>query len=163
MTMVTPRPWAATAAFLRDCRGATAVEFSFLALPFLLLIMCVMQLGMYYMTQVSLDAGTVKEAETLRQAFNTGVTPVLPTGSALKTAIVSASGNGVVASGMAVEIQPLANLDSGGVAISDGTANYGTAWTPLVLRAKYTFSTFLPGWASTVSINSSAIVRRQGE
>jgi hypothetical protein len=49
------------------------------------------------------------------------------------------------------------------VAITDGLTNYGSAWTPLVLRAKYTFSTFMPVIASTWSINSSAIVRRQGE
>ncbi len=149
--------------FARDRRGATAIEFSILGLPFMLLIIATMQMGMYYMTQVALNSGTVKVAESLRNAFNTGAAPVLPSGSSLKSSIASGSGGGVVSSGLVVEIQPLTALTGGTVAISDGTASYGSAWTPLVLRAKYTFSTFMPGWAGTVSINSSALIRRQGQ
>jgi hypothetical protein len=147
----------------RDRRGVAAIDFALLGLPFILLLMCVMQLGMYYMTQVALDSGTVKEAESLRAIFSTGSTPVTPSGATLKANIVSGSGGGVVSSGLIVEIQPLANLDSGAVSISDGLASYGSAWTPLVLRAKYTFSTFVPIFGSTWSVNSSAIVRRQGQ
>ncbi len=147
----------------RDQRGVAAVEFALLALPFILLLICVMQLGLYYLTQVALDAGTVKEAESLRAIFSTGTTPVTPAGATLKANIVSGSGGGVVSNGLIVEIQPLANLDSGTVAISDGLASYGSAWTPLVLRAKYSFSTFVPIFGSTWSVNSSAIVRRQGQ
>jgi Flp pilus assembly protein TadG len=150
-------------AFARDRRGTAAVEIALLALPFILLVIAIMQLGEYYLTQVALDIGTVRTAESLRAAFSTGATPVTPSGSSLKTAIASGSGTGVNSSGLVVEIQPLSNLNSGSVAISDGLANYGSAWTPLVLRAKYTFSTFMPGMASSWSINSSAIVRRQGE
>jgi Flp pilus assembly protein TadG len=154
-------------ALVRDQRGAAAVDLALLGLPFLLLLLAIMQMGSYYMTQVALDAGTVKAAESLRAAFGTGVTPVTPSAASLKATIVSGSGNGtsngVVSSGLSVEIQPLTNLDSGAVAVTDGLANYGSAWTPLVLRAKYTFNTFMPGFNSTWSVNSSSIVRRQGQ
>lgn len=150
-------------AFGRDRRGAAAVEFALLGLPFLLLLICIMQMGLYYMTQVALNAGTVKAAENLRSVFGTGATPVTPSGATLKSTIVSGSGTGIVSSGLIVEVQPLANLGAGTVAITDGLTSYGSAWTPLVLRAKYTFSTFMPGFASTWSINSSALVRRQGQ
>ncbi|HVY35486.1 MAG TPA: TadE/TadG family type IV pilus assembly protein [Caulobacteraceae bacterium] len=150
-------------AFGQDRRGAAAVEFALLGLPFLLLLICIMQMGLYYMTQVALNAGTVKAAENLRSVFGTGATPVTPSGATLKSTIVSGSGTGIVSSGLIVEVQPLANLGAGTVAITDGLTSYGSAWTPLVLRAKYTFSTFMPGFAATWSINSSALVRRQGQ
>ncbi|HUO23942.1 MAG TPA: TadE/TadG family type IV pilus assembly protein [Caulobacteraceae bacterium] len=150
-------------AFIRDRRAAAAVDLALLALPFMLLLLATMQLGMYYMTQVALDAATVKTAESLRAVFGTGTTPVTPSGSALKTSIVSGSGTGITATGLIVEIQPLANLNSGAVTITDGLTNYGTAWTPLVLRANYTFQTFVPGFATNWTVNSSAIVRRQGQ
>jgi Flp pilus assembly protein TadG len=149
--------------FARDKRGVAAIDFALLGLPFLLLLICVMQLGLYYMTQVALDSGTVQAAESLRSVFSTGATPVTPTGAALKSSIVANSGSGLVSSGLIVEVQPLANLGGGTVAVTDGLTNYGSAWTPLVLRAKYSFSTFMPGFAATWSINASAIVRRQGQ
>lgn len=150
-------------ALARDRKGAAAIDFALLGLPFLLLLVCVMQLGLYYMTQVALDSGTVQAAESLRAVFGTGATPVTPSGAGLKSTIVADSGSGLASSGLIVEVQPLANLDGGTVAITDGLTNYGSAWTPLVLRAKYSFSTFMPGFAATWSINSSAIVRRQGQ
>ena len=158
------RSWRRLArAFVHDRRGVAAVELALLALPFILLVLAVMQLGDYYMTQVALDGATVKTAENLRSVFSTGTTPVTPSGASLKSTIVAGSGTGVTSGGLIVEVQPLANLSSGAVTITDGYTNYGTAWTPLVLRAKYTFSTFMPGWAATWSVNSSAIVRRQGQ
>lgn len=159
----TPAHRGRLAGFARDRRGAAAIDFALLGLPFLLLLLSVIQLGLYYMTQVALDAGTVKAAENLRSVFGTGATPITPTGAALKSTIVSGSGSGIVSSGLIVEVQPLTNLGGGTVAITDGLANYGSAWTPLVLRAKYSFSTFMPGFAATWAVNSSAIVRRQGQ
>jgi hypothetical protein len=150
-------------ALARDRKGAAAIDFALLGLPFLLLLMSVMQMGLYYMTQVALDSGTLQTAESLRSVFSTGAAPVTPSGSGLKSTIVADSGSGIVSSGLIVEVQPLANLGGGTVAITDGLTNYGSAWTPLVLRAKYSFSPFMPGMGSSWSINSSAIVRRQGQ
>jgi len=79
--------------FARDKRGVAAIDFALLGLPFLLLLICVMQLGLYYMTQVALDSGTVQAAESLRSVFSTGATPVTPTGAALKSSIVANSGS----------------------------------------------------------------------
>jgi Flp pilus assembly protein TadG len=150
-------------AFARDRRGSAVVDMAILGLPFILLLLAIMQMGMYYMAQVTLDAGTVKTAESLRAVFATGVTPVTPSAASLKSSIVAGSATGISSSGLIVEVQPLANLDGGTVAITDGLTNYGSAWTPLVLRAKYTFSTFVPGFAANWSVNSSALVRRQGQ
>ena len=151
------------ARFARDGRGATAIEFAILGLPFLMLIICIMQLGLYYMTQMALDGATLKAAEGLRANFGTGTTPVTPSGSTLKSTIVSGAATGIQSSGLIVEVQPLANLGGGAVAITDGLTSYGSAWTPLVLRSKYTMGVFMPGWGSTMSVYSSAIVRRQGQ
>jgi Flp pilus assembly protein TadG len=40
---------------IRDQRGATAVEFAFVAAPFLALIAAILELGMFFMGSVSLD------------------------------------------------------------------------------------------------------------
>ena len=150
-------------AFARDRRGATSVELAFLAFPFILMILAVMQVGFYYMTQMALNAGTVQAEESLHAVFATGASPNTPSASSLKSTIVTGSSGGLTVTNLAVEVRPLANLDSGAVAISDGTTNYGSAWTPLVLRAKYSFPTFMPLMGTTWVVYSSAIVRRQGQ
>ena len=153
-------------AFARDRRGAAAVEMALLGMPFLILLFAVMQMGMYYMTQVALDVGVIKTAESLHAVFSTGITPVTPNAATLKSNIVSGSGTGVNSANLIVEIQPLTNLDSGTVAITDGLTSYGSAWTPLVLRAKFSFpsfASFIPILPSTYSVTSSAIIRRQGQ
>ena len=159
-------------AFARDRRGAAALDMALVGMPFILLVLAIMQMGAYYMAQVTLDAGTVKTAESLRAIFSTGAAPATLTTAQLKSAIVAGSATGISSNASAcaspapcliVEVQPLANLDSGAVAITDGLTNYGSAWTPLVLRAKYTFSTFVPGFPANWSVVASAIVRRQGQ
>jgi Flp pilus assembly protein TadG len=159
---------AGAGAFLRrfgkDARGANAIEFALLALPFIGMLLFIVQMGLLEMTKTALDTGVVVEAEALRNAFATGTTPVLPSGSALKAGVAAAS-NGFLTNGsqLKVEVQPLANLDSGAVAISDQLASFGSAETVLALRASYQSTWFLPGMNSTVVVHSSALVRRQNQ
>ena len=152
------------AAYARDCRGAAAHELALLGVPFVILLLSVMQMGVYFMTQMSLNAGTVQAAEALHAVFATGATPDTASfTSSMKSTIVSGAGGGINSNGVSVEVQPLSNLGSSYVAISDGTASYGSAWTPLVLRASYSFTPFIPLVGSTWTVKSSAIVRRQGQ
>ena len=58
------RAWAA------DRRGATAVEFAIIATPFFFMIFAIIELGLYFMVQVTLDNATAVAARQLR----TGVT-----------------------------------------------------------------------------------------
>jgi Flp pilus assembly pilin Flp len=160
--------FAGAGAFLRqfgkDDRGANAVEFALLAMPFICMLMFVVQMGLLEMTKTALDTGVILEAENLRGIFATGTPPVLPSGSALK-ASVAAGSNGYLTNGslLKVEVQPLANLDSGTVAITDQLASFGSPETVLALRASYQSTWFVPGMNSTVVVYSSALVRRQSQ
>jgi Flp pilus assembly protein TadG len=148
--------------FRREDRAASAVEFALIATPFLFLILAILQLSVFYMAQSSLNAGVVATANSLRSGF-TSTTPSFPNAAALKAQVVSGSG-GLIHndSTLAVEIRQLVNLDASLVPISDGTNDYGTTTSVLVIRSQSKVITFAPGFGSLANVRSSAIVRRQG-
>lgn len=152
------------ARFWRDDRGVSAVEFAIVSGPFVFLMLFMLQLGVYYMTQASLDAGMVKTAEALRNGFTGTANPSpQPNATSLKAQIVSNSG-GLIRndSTLAVEIRPLDALSGSSVAITDGTNLYGSTTSVLVLRAQANVVAFTPGFSMLNQTMSSAIVRRQG-
>ena len=146
--------------FARDQRGASAVEFAIVAAPFFLLIVWLLQLGVYVMTQVSLDNGLIAEGEAVREDLVAGT---LPSISTIKSGVVS--GAGALLSNnstLAVELRTLADLDTGSVAITDGFIDYGTTTSTLVLRASGQVISFAPGFGSINTVTSTVLVRRQG-
>jgi Flp pilus assembly protein TadG len=152
--------WLGARSFLRDRRGASAVEFALVAAPFFFLIMWLLQLGIFAMTQVALDNGLIAEAETVREDLVAGT---LPTAATIKAGVVTAAGALVSNnSTLAVEIRTLADLDSASVAITDGFTDYGTTTSTLVLRASGQVITFAPGFGTINKVTSAAMVRRQG-
>jgi hypothetical protein len=48
------------------------------------------------------------------------------------------------------------------VAITDGTVDFGSTTSTLVLRAQATIVAFAPGFSSLSKVTSSAMLRRQG-
>jgi len=52
--------------FSRDERGATAVEFGFVALPFLALMMALLEAGLLFFAAQTLDTATVRAARLIR-------------------------------------------------------------------------------------------------
>jgi Flp pilus assembly protein TadG len=148
--------------FGRSAAGAAAVEFALVAIPFLFLILGVLQVGIYYLVQSSLDAGIIGTADALRSSFST-TSPTFPNASTLKTEVVAHSG-GMIRndSTLAVEIRQLTSLDSAVLPVTDGTIDYGSATSTLVLRARSSVVTFAPGFGSLANVSSSAILRRQG-
>ena len=149
--------------FARDSRGAAALEFAMVSAPFIFLLVAILQMGLYFMAQSSLDSGVVRTAETLRNNFTTGTTPTLLNAAALKTSVVANAG-GLINndSTSAVEIRQLTSLDSAAVPIVDGTVDYGSTTSVLVLRAQASVMVFAPGFSSLGQIKSAALVRRQG-
>jgi Flp pilus assembly protein TadG len=145
---------------LRDTRAANAVEFAIVALPFLYVLLVILQMGLYYMTQAALDNGVLATANNLRNSFNTGTAPVLPTGSSLKSSIVGAGGGLLGNNGMlAVDLRALTTLDAGGVAIADGTVDAVSTNVPIVLRAKANVTAFAPGFGASTQVLSSVVLR----
>jgi Flp pilus assembly protein TadG len=146
--------------FARNDRGASAVEFAIVAAPFFFIIMWLLQLGIYAMTQVALDNGLISEAEIVRESLVAGT---LPTAATIKAGVVTSAGALVSNNAtLAVEVRTLADLDGGSVAIVDGFTDYGTTTSVLVLRASGQVISFAPGFGSINTVTSSALVRRQG-
>ena len=52
--------------FLRARRGATAIEFAFIAAPFLLMLMAIVELGMVFVVTTGLDGATSAAAREIR-------------------------------------------------------------------------------------------------
>jgi Flp pilus assembly protein TadG len=149
--------------FFRDRRAASAVEFALVAAPFFYLLMGITQVGIFYIAQSALDIGVSNTALTLRANFNTGTTAVLPDAGTLKSSVAASSGSMVANnSALAVEIRQLTSLASGSVPIVDGTVDYGSNTSTLVLRAQSTVVTLAPGLGGLNTVYSSALVRRQG-
>jgi Flp pilus assembly protein TadG len=149
--------------FLQSRRASSAVEFAILAAPFFYLLMGVTQVGIFYMAQSALDAGVIKTAETLHTNFTTGTTATLLNAGQLKTSVSTSAGAMISNDAtLAVEIRQLNSLTSAAVPIADGTVDYGSSTTTLVVRAQSSVVTLAPGLGGLNTIYSSALVRRQG-
>jgi Flp pilus assembly protein TadG len=149
--------------FVRCTGGAAAVEFAIVLAPFVFMLLGLLQMGVYYYAQISLDAGVLKTAEYLNTDFRTGSgTPVLPSAATLKTDVQSYGGSFNSASNLSVEIRQLTSLTAGLVSIVDGTVDYGGTTSILALRAQASLAIFAPGLGSLATVRSSALVRRQG-
>lgn len=150
------------AASFRAARsGASAVEFAIVAFPAILIVLCMIQIGLFYMAQTSLDAGVVRTADALINTFNSGTAPAIPTASSLKSQVVANSG-GMVRndSTLSVEMRKLTALTGAAVPIGN-TIDSSAPMDVLVLRAQASVITFVPGFQALATIRSSAIVRRQ--
>ncbi len=140
------------------------MEFALTALPFLLVLLVIIQMGIYYMTQSALDSGVNSEAAALQNNFNNPGATVPTSAAAVRGNIVAAAGSMIFASSTQFEIQQLANYTAQTQPIVDGTMNFtspNTTFAILVLRAQSPVVTLAPGFSSSV-VESTAIVRRQG-
>jgi Flp pilus assembly protein TadG len=146
--------------FLKATDGSNAIEFAILATPFVLLLVGVVQIGIYFVAQSALDLGLMRTADSLRQTFNSTATS-FPNAATLKSRVSGYASGLSNSSTLKVEIQPITSLTSGARALVDGTNNYGTSTSVLALRASARVISFLPG-VPAWTINSSALVRRQG-
>jgi len=66
MPAIFARPRAALAAFARARRGATAVEFAFVSIPFLILLFGILELGAVFMVSTNLEDATDRAARQIR-------------------------------------------------------------------------------------------------
>ena len=52
--------------FLKNCSGATAIEFGLLAMPFFMLLVGILELSMFYASGVVLEGAAISAARTVR-------------------------------------------------------------------------------------------------
>ncbi|MBV9077863.1 MAG: pilus assembly protein [Methylobacteriaceae bacterium] len=149
--------------YRRDESGAAAVEFALVAAPFILILLATLQIGLFYLAQSALDAGVIKTADALRTNFSLANPATSPDAATLKDNVKSNAGPFAKnASQLAVEIRPVTGLAAASVPVTDGTADYGTTTSILVLRAVASVPVLWPGLSQVFQARASAIVRRQG-
>ena len=150
--------------FLRDEAGSNAVEFAILGVPFIMLLLFSLQIGLWAMTKMALDTGVLRSAESLEGQFAKPAGPTLPSGSGFKAALVTNAGGLVINnSALAVEVRPLVLLSASATPIADGTMNFGAAHSVLAIRASFVTPNFVPGLNAVLTSYSSALVRRQAQ
>ncbi len=160
MTPPPVRPRALLRRLARDRRGASALEFALVAMPFFWLLLGVFQMGVYYMAQSSLDAGVIQVADTLVNSFYSGTTPSIPTAAALKTLVVSKSGGMIRDDAtLSVELRQFSTLSLAVLPITN-TVDASVPGNVLALRAQSSVPSFLPMFGA-LAVRSSALVRRQ--
>ena len=139
-----------------DRRGVSVIETALL-LPLLLsLLFLVIETGIYFTLQSSLDIGVLTTAETLRASW-LGATSCSPSATTLKTSIRTNGGAPLSLTTLAVDIRQLATLSSAAVAIVDGSADTGGSGIAMVLRAQTTMSLLPVG--TPVTVAATSIVR----
>jgi Flp pilus assembly protein TadG len=128
-------------------------------LPFMLLLLGTIQIGIYFMAQAALDTGVLATATSLRSSMLlNGTAFTAPTASSLTSSITSNAGALVSSTSVTADLQLLSNLASTVVPIVNGTINIGSINQVLVLRASAPVTTFLPGIGS-LSVTSTAVFR----
>lgn len=97
---------AATAAWLGNDRGAAAIEFALVALPFFLIVLGILGVGLYFFTISSLDHGVEAAARSIRtgQAQKGAVTI-----GAFKQMVCDEAGSTIDCSKLNVLVQHAAN------------------------------------------------------
>ncbi|MGD0105948.1 MAG: TadE/TadG family type IV pilus assembly protein [Rhodopila sp.] len=140
----------------RDRRGVAVIEAVFVLPLFLSLMFVIIEIGIYFMLQSSLDVGVLTTAETLRTTWQ-GATSCSPSPSTLKTSIRTNGGALLSLSNLAVDVRLLSTLSSSAVAIVDGGVDSGGSGLAMVLRAQTTMP-MLPG-VTLLTMTSASIVR----
>jgi Flp pilus assembly protein TadG len=148
--------------FLRHIRhrhGAAAIEFALLALPFITLMLFVLQMGIYFMAQTSLDTAVLSEAIALRNSIQASTNFVAPATTSVKTGVATSGGALLSTATLAVDVRQLTTLAGGITPIVDGVTDWGSSGSILVLRAAAPVPGFI-GPFTSLEIQSIAIIRR---
>ncbi len=151
--------------WLRDRRGATAVEFAIIGAPFFFMIFAIIQLALYFMVQVTLDNATAIAARQLRtgltvadgsndttgeQAFLTAICANM---SWLSTQCSSGSGKSAKTQYLVVDVRPLGTystapgsptLSAAGTVPTNVCYYSGSAGAAVEMRAYYRWQMISP-------------------
>lgn len=140
-------------AFAGDERGAAAVEFAFVGVVFITVLLAVLQFALVFLTQMNLhdavsDAATGNNAQTLAGNRSAVITQIC--------------GRLVIAdncvANIRLETQPLSAY-GGAVQAIGATFSSAAAGTPMLIRARVPVVTFVPGLPD-LSVSGSALYAR---
>ncbi|WP_297512860.1 TadE/TadG family type IV pilus assembly protein [uncultured Caulobacter sp.] len=136
--------------FARAERGATAVEFALVAIPFLMLVFAIIELGLVFLVSLTLENAVIDAGRTIRtgEIQNSG-----GTASSFKTAVcnrMSWIGASTCGSALQIDVRTFADYATSATSASAGTVpttmnwNPGTAGSIVLVRAYYTWPLITP-------------------
>ena len=141
-----------------DRRGVAGIEAALIMMTFITLIFMVIEVGIYFMMQSSLDIAVLTASETVRAAMQASSAYSPPSAATLKATIVTNGGAMLTSSTVVVDVNQLSTLSAGSVAVTDGSTNWGSSGGVVIVRAQATM-TFQPSTLVLTAI-STAILRR---
>jgi Flp pilus assembly protein TadG len=147
-----------SAALGADRRGVAAVEAALIMLTFITLLFMVIEVGIYFIMQSSLDIAVLSASETIRTAMQLSSAYSPPNAATLKGTIVTNGGAMLTSSTVAVDVNQLSTLSAGAVTVTDGSTDWGSSGSVVIVRATATM-TFQPSTLVLTAI-STAILRR---
>lgn len=141
-------------AFRRDVAGATAVEFAFIGMTFIVLLLGILQFALAFMAQMYIH-DAVSEAATGRTAgtYAGNRTTVVTQICARMIALDNCAAN------LQLETQPLDSYATATQPITGATFVAGTSGTVMLIRARAPVVTFVPG-LSTLHVSAAALYTR---
>lgn len=143
------RPVRVAARFARAERGATAVEFALVSLPFLILVMAMIELGLVFLVSLTLENAIIDAGRTIR----TGEAQTAKiTAADFKTAVCARMNwlGDRCAGALALDVRTYADFASVSASNADGTVPDPVAWDPgkagsiVLVRGYYTWPLVTP-------------------
>ncbi|CAN7293661.1 pilus assembly protein [Bosea sp. LjRoot90] len=140
--------------FRRDVAGSTAVEFAFIGMSFIVLMLGILQFALAFLAQMYIhdavaDAATGRTAGTYAGNRSAVVTQICARMIALDNC----------ATNLRVETQPLASYPAAAQPVTGATFVAGTSGTMMLIRARAPVVTFVPG-LPTLNVNAAALYTR---
>jgi len=138
-----------TARFARAERGATAVEFALVSIPFLMLVLAMIELGLVFLVSLTLENAIIDVGRTIRtgEIQNANGTP-----GGFKTAVCERMNwlGDRCGDALSIDVRTFSDFSSITAATADGTVPSPTAWNPgaagsiVLIRAYYAWPLVTP-------------------
>ncbi|MET3665417.1 TadE/TadG family type IV pilus assembly protein [Caulobacter sp. 1776] len=136
--------------FVRAEQGATAVEFAIVAIPFLMLIFALLELGLVFLVSLTLESAVIDVGRTIRtgQVQTTG-----GTAASFKTAVCNKMnwlGATTCSGALQIDVRTFSDFATSNTSATNNTVPTSMAWNPgaggsiVLVRAYYTWPLITP-------------------
>ncbi|WID95568.1 pilus assembly protein [Bosea vestrisii] len=141
-------------AFRQDAAGSTAVEFAFIGMAFIVLLLGIFQFALAFFAQMYIhdavsEAATGRTVGTYAGNRSQVVTQICARMFALDNCAIN----------LQLETQPLASYPANAQPITGATFVAGTSGTVMLIRARAPVITFVPG-LPTLHVSAAALYTR---
>lgn len=136
--------------FARAEDGATAVEFAFVAIPFLMLVFAIIELGLVFLVSLTLENAVMDVGRQIRTGQ---IQTAGGTASTFKTSVcnkMSWLGASKCSANLQIDVQTYSDYAAGNTSASTGTVPTTMNWNPgaagsiVLIRAYYTWPLITP-------------------